>query len=54
VLDENNLNPEETLFIDDTASNFSGAEEIGIQTFYLEPPMQITEIPLFMEASKQL
>ena len=50
VLDENNLNPAETLFIDDTASNFSGAEEIGIQTFYLEPPMTILEMPLFQNS----
>jgi len=49
VLDESNLNAGETLFIDDTASNFSGAEEVGIQVLHLKPPMQITEIPLFME-----
>jgi glucose-1-phosphatase len=47
VLDENALHPAETLFIDDTASNFSGAEELGIQTLHLKPPMQITEIPMF-------
>lgn len=47
VLEENRLQPAETLFIDDTASNFSGAEELGIQTLHLKPPMQITEIPLF-------
>jgi len=49
VLDENKLNPAETLFIDDTASNFSGAEEIGIQTFHLKKPMTIQEMPLFKE-----
>ena len=47
VLDENNLNPSETLFIDDTASNFSGAEETGIQTYHLKAPMTILDIPLF-------
>ncbi|HTL06960.1 MAG TPA: HAD family phosphatase [Chitinophagaceae bacterium] len=47
VLDENNLQPQETLFIDDTPSNFKGAEESGIQTFYLAPPMTILDIPLF-------
>jgi epoxide hydrolase-like predicted phosphatase len=47
VLEENGLNPPETLFIDDTVSNFSGAEEMGIQTFHLKKPMRITEIPLF-------
>jgi epoxide hydrolase-like predicted phosphatase len=49
VLDENDLDPAETLFIDDTASNFSGAEETGMQIFHLEKPMQITEIPLFKD-----
>ena len=49
VLDENNLNAAETLFIDDTASNFAGAEEIGIQTFHLKPPMDITSMPLFKD-----
>ena len=47
VLDESKLNATETLFIDDTASNFSGAEEIGIQILHLKPPMSITDIPLF-------
>jgi len=47
VLDENRLNPSETLFIDDTASNLSGAEETGIQILHLKPPMSITDIPHF-------
>lgn len=44
VLDENGLSAAETLFIDDTASNFSGAESLGIKTLHLKPPMQITEL----------
>jgi putative hydrolase of the HAD superfamily len=47
VLEENKLLAAETLFIDDTASNFSGAEELGIQTLHLRPPMQITQVPMF-------
>ena len=47
VVDENKLNPSETLFIDDTASNFSGAEQVGLQTFHLTAPMTILDIPLF-------
>lgn len=50
VLNENNLNPAETLFIDDTASNFSGAEEVGIQTFFLQPPLTILDVPLFQHS----
>lgn len=44
VLDENKLNAAETLFIDDTASNFSGAVSVGIQTLHLQPPTQITQL----------
>lgn len=51
VLDENGLNAAETLFIDDTASNFSGAEAAGIQTFFLEPPLTILDVPLFQNSS---
>jgi glucose-1-phosphatase len=47
VIDENKLNPSETLFIDDTASNFSGAQQAGLQTFHLKAPMTILELPLF-------
>jgi glucose-1-phosphatase len=49
VTDENKLNPAETLFIDDSASNFSGAEEIGIQTLHLKPPMQVTKLDIFRD-----
>ena len=47
VLEENDLDPAETLFVDDTASNFSGAEQAGIQVFHLQPPMTITDVPFF-------
>jgi glucose-1-phosphatase len=47
VTDENKLDPSATLFIDDTASNFSGAKEVGLQIFHLKAPMTILEIPLF-------
>ncbi len=54
VLEENQLEPSETLFIDDTASNFSGAEECGIQTFHLKKPMTIRDIPLFKKYQENL
>jgi HAD superfamily hydrolase (TIGR01509 family) len=47
VLNENNLNPAETLFIDDTASNFEGAQKLGIQVFHLEPGNDITRMDHF-------
>ncbi|HUQ66207.1 MAG TPA: HAD-IA family hydrolase, partial [Flavitalea sp.] len=47
VLNENNLVPSETLFIDDTESNFTEAEKLGIRIFHLKPGMNITDISLF-------
>jgi putative hydrolase of the HAD superfamily len=47
VLNENNLVPEETLFIDDTHTNLPEAEKLGIQTLHLKHPMSITDIELF-------
>ena len=47
VLKENDLMPSETLFIDDTASNFPEAEKMGIQTYHLKPGMSITDIDIF-------
>ena len=35
VLSENNLNPEETLFLDDNISNVEGANALGIKTVYV-------------------
>jgi glucose-1-phosphatase len=46
VIDENGLNPAETLFVDDTASNFSGAEQVGLKTFHLKAPMTILDLPV--------
>src|SRR5262245_28099009 len=36
VLEENGLDPRETLFIDDTASNFTGAEEVGLKVLHVK------------------
>jgi epoxide hydrolase-like predicted phosphatase len=47
VMNENNLVPSETLFIDDTESNFHEAEKMGIQIFHLKPGMAITDMDLF-------
>jgi len=35
VIDENNLIPKETLFIDDLLENINGAQSVGLQTFHL-------------------
>lgn len=36
VIDENELNPQTTLFIDDNPPNFAGAHELGIRTLHLK------------------
>ena len=38
VVNENELNPEETLFLDDNLSNLKGAEMAGIKTFHVQTP----------------
>jgi epoxide hydrolase-like predicted phosphatase len=47
VLNENKLDPEETLFIDDTESNFEEAKKLGIQIYHLKHGSSINEIELF-------
>lgn len=41
ILEENNLKPEATLFIDDSPQHIATAKELGIQTIYLEKGMTI-------------
>lgn len=43
VLTENDLVPEETLFIDDIAANLEPAKELGIQTFMMKAPDTIQD-----------
>jgi glucose-1-phosphatase len=47
VLKENNLDPSETLFIDDTESNFPEAKKLGIQIYHLKHGMSITDMDIF-------
>lgn len=44
ILDENNLQPAETLFIDDTLPNVEAARELGIQTIHLQAPRTILDV----------
>ncbi|XOV94732.1 MAG: HAD family hydrolase [Bacteroidota bacterium] len=44
VLDQSNLNPSRTLFLDDNAKNIEGARTMGINAFRVEYPDQIFEI----------
>jgi putative hydrolase of the HAD superfamily len=43
LLEQNGLNPEKTLFVDDSPQHIEGAKSVGIQTIYLEPGMTIEE-----------
>jgi glucose-1-phosphatase len=45
VVKENSLVPAETLFMDDTETNFSGAHEVGLQVIHIKPGQTIMELP---------
>lgn len=47
VLEENGLDPSRTLFIDDTFKNLAPAEELGMQTIWLQKGMFIEELDTF-------
>ncbi|MBL6446794.1 HAD family phosphatase [Fulvivirga sp. 29W222] len=43
VLDDNNLTPENVLFIDDNADNIEGAANLGIQTLHINKPTALMD-----------
>lgn len=52
VLKENNLQPQETLFIDDTEENIIAAAELGIHTWHINP--QTDDITKLFDIKKEL
>ncbi|MDP4262751.1 MAG: HAD family phosphatase [Bacteroidota bacterium] len=44
VINENKLNPAETLFVDDTAANMTAAKEAGLQVSHIVPGTSILDI----------
>ncbi|MEJ6754122.1 MAG: HAD-IA family hydrolase, partial [Flavobacteriales bacterium] len=44
VLEENQLVPQQTLFIDDSVQHIKGAKRIGIETFHLEKNKSIIDL----------
>ncbi|MEM9264216.1 MAG: HAD family phosphatase [Cyanobacteria bacterium P01_F01_bin.13] len=46
VVDENNLDPSKTLFLDDTAHNLIGAQKIGLQTLHITQENPIESLNL--------
>ena len=46
IIEEQALNPSETLFIDDTLKNIEGAQKVGLQTVHLVAPLTVTQLGL--------
>jgi len=46
ILEEQKLNPNETLFIDDTIKNIEGAQKVGLQTIHLVAPLTVLDLGL--------
>jgi FMN phosphatase YigB (HAD superfamily) len=46
IMELEKLNPAETLFIDDTLKNITGAKEAGLQTLWLQSGMVLQELEL--------
>ncbi|MFC1733599.1 HAD family hydrolase [candidate division KSB1 bacterium] len=44
VIDENQLDPKETLFIDDSFQHIDGAKKCGLQTYFLKQEEDITDL----------
>jgi glucose-1-phosphatase len=44
IIKENNLDPNQTLFVDDALVNVNGAHEAGIKGLYLPPGIEILDI----------
>ncbi|MDN4165219.1 HAD family phosphatase [Cytophagales bacterium LB-30] len=43
VLEENQLNPSQCLFIDDSIANIEGAKALGIQTLWIDSPHRLMD-----------
>ncbi len=46
ILEEQNLAPAETLFIDDTLANIEGAQKVGMPTIHLQAPQTLLDLKL--------
>ena len=44
VLNQHDLNPGETLFIDDTLKHIEAAKKLGLHTFHLSPSLRIRDL----------
>ena len=46
IIEQQQLNKAETLFIDDTLTNVQGATKAGLQTIYLQAPQTVLDLEL--------
>ncbi|MBC7722716.1 MAG: HAD-IA family hydrolase, partial [Pedobacter sp.] len=46
IINEQNLLPAETLFIDDTIKNIEGAKSVGLQVIHLVAPQTVLDLIL--------
>ena len=53
VLEENQLVPGESLFIDDLEENVLAAESVGIQGLHIQPGTLLEVLPLYLDGSMQ-
>ena len=44
VLDIARIQPEETIFVDDSQANLLGANEVGLRTWHIQSPQEIVEL----------
>jgi putative hydrolase of the HAD superfamily len=53
ALKEANLNPEETLFIDDMVENIEAAKTTGMNVLHIEPGTLLEKLPGYLEDHQQ-
>lgn len=53
IIKENNLQPQETLFVDDALINVEGANAAGLKGYYLEPGKTILDIDFTLNAERR-
>lgn len=45
ILEENNLNPSETVFVDDLYLNITGAQKVGLHTIHINENQNLLDVP---------
>lgn len=48
IIEENNLSPEQTVFIDDLATNIEGAKKVGLKTIHFTNDLTLADLPLLL------